>query len=176
VLKGSGPPDVIEVSVELTARMLIVGGVAADRPDADRQVQRAIASGAGLERFRRMLEHQGADPRLVDDYSRLPSAPLRHLVTATRAGYVGKVDAEMVGRASVALGAGRNRMDDPVDPAVGVLLLAKPGDAIAKGDPVFEIHYRGPATLEAALPLATRAVAIADERPAARPLLVAEVH
>jgi pyrimidine-nucleoside phosphorylase len=176
VLKGSGPPDVIEVSVELTARMLIVGGVAADRPDADRQVQRAIASGAGLERFRRMVEHQGADPRLVDDYSRLPSAPLRHLVTATRAGYVSGIDAEMVGRASVALGAGRNRMDDPVDPAVGVLLLAKPGDAIAKGDPVFEIHYRGPATLEAALPLATRAVAIADERPAARPLLVAEVR
>jgi pyrimidine-nucleoside phosphorylase len=176
VLKGSGPPDLIEVSVELTARMLVVGGVAADRPDADRQVQRAIDSGAGLERFRRMVEHQGADPRLVDDYSRLPSAPLRHLVTATRAGYVSGVDAEMVGRASVALGAGRNRMDDPVDPAVGVLLLAKPGDAIAKGDPVFEIHYRGPATLEAALPLATRAVAIADERPAARPLLIAEVH
>jgi pyrimidine-nucleoside phosphorylase len=176
VLKGSGPPDVIEVSVELTARMLIVGGVAADRPDADRQVQRAIASGAGLERFRRMVEHQGADPRLVDDYSRLPSAPLRHLVTAPRAGYVSGVDAELVGRASVALGAGRHRMDDPVDPAVGVLVLAKPGDAIAKGDPVFEIHYRGPATLEAALFLATRAVAIADERPAARPLLVAEVH
>jgi pyrimidine-nucleoside phosphorylase len=176
VLKGGGPPDVIEVSVELTARMLVLGGVAANRADAGRQVRRAIATGAGLERFRRMVEHQGADPRLVDDYSRLPSAPERHLVTATHAGYVNGVDAELIGRASVALGAGRDRMEDPVDPAVGVMVLAKPGDEVAKGDPLFEFHYRHRATLEAALLLAVRAIDIADGRPPTRPLLVAEVH
>ena len=63
------------MSVELTARMLVLGGVASDRAAAAQQVRNAIASGAGLERFRRIIERQGGDPRVVDDYARLPSAP-----------------------------------------------------------------------------------------------------
>src|SRR5262252_358484 len=72
VLKGGGPADLVEVSIELTARMLVVGRVASDRADAERRARTAIASGAGLERFRQIIETQGGDPRVVDDYSRLP--------------------------------------------------------------------------------------------------------
>jgi pyrimidine-nucleoside phosphorylase len=176
VLKGRGPNDLIEVSVELTARMLVLGQVARDRPDADRQARLAVESGAGLERFRQIIEMQGGDPRIVDDYARLPRAEARHVVVADRAGYVNRVDAELVGRASVALGAGRDRVEDPVDPAVGIVVRAKPGDEVRAGDPILEMHFRTRPKLEAALALAARAVTIRDTRPVAGRLIVAEVH
>jgi thymidine phosphorylase len=84
VLKGGGPADLIEVSIELTARMLVLGNVARDRADGDRQARAAIASGAGLERFRRIVEMQGGDPRALDDYTRFPQADARHVVAAER--------------------------------------------------------------------------------------------
>ncbi len=176
VLKGRGPADLIEVSVELTARMLVVGRVAADRQDADRRVSAAIASGAGLERFRQIIENQGGDPRVVEDYSRLPSAPSRHLVSAPRAGVLSELDAELVGRASVALGAGRDRVEDSVDPAVGIMVLVAPGERVKSGDPVLELHYRDRVRLDAALPLATRAIVVGDTPPVSRPLILAEVR
>ena len=172
---GRGSDDLLEVSVELTARMLIAGHVAHDRADAERRVHDAIASGAGLERLRRIIEHQGGDPRVVDDYSRLPSAPEHHLVTATRSGYVTALDAELVGRASVALGAGRDRVEDSVDHGVGIMVRAKPGDRVSEGDPVLELRYRDARKRDHALPLAGRAIAIGDQRPAPRAVVVGEV-
>jgi thymidine phosphorylase len=176
VLKGQGPADLIDVSVELTARMLLLGGVAADRADAERRTRAAIASGEGLERFRRTIELQGGDPRVVDDYSRLPAAPVRHVVKATRTGALAQLDAELIGRASVALGAGRDRVADAVDPAVGIVILAKPGAGLAAGDPILELHARDTSRLEGALALADRAIVIADSAPALRSVLVGEVH
>jgi pyrimidine-nucleoside phosphorylase len=176
VLKGGGPADLVEVTVELTARLLMVGGVAADRPDAERRVRAAIASGAGLERFRQIIENQGGDPRVVDDYGRLPSAPFRHVVTAQRAGLIAGLDAESVGRASVRLGAGRDQVKDAVDPAVGIMVLAGPGDRVAAGDPVLELHYRDRVRLDAALALATGAITIGEAAPPPRSLILAEVR
>jgi thymidine phosphorylase len=176
VLKGGGPADLVDVSVELTARMLIVGGVASDRADAERRVRSAIGSGEGLERFRQIIENQGGDPRVVDDYARLPSVPSRHLVTSPRAGVIAGLDAERVGRASVALGAGRDQVKDAVDPAVGIMVLAAPGDRVAAGDAVLELHYRDRQRLDAALPLAAAAVTIGDVPPVPRPLILAEVR
>jgi pyrimidine-nucleoside phosphorylase len=175
VLKGRGPADLIDVSVELAARMLVLGGVARDRMAADRQVRGAIASGAGLERFRQIVETQGGDPHVIDDYDRLPHVADRHIVAAGRAGYVTALDAERIGRASVALGAGRDRVEDPIDPAVGIMVIARPGDAVRAGDPVLEIHYRDTARLETAIRLAGQAIAIGDERPAPGRLIVGEV-
>ena len=176
VLKGSGPADLIDVSVELTARMLVLGRVAADRSDAERRVRGAIRSGAGLERFRQIIEGQGGDPRVVDDCTRLPMAPNRHRLAAERDGYLTRLDAELVGRASVSLGAGRDRVEDPVDPAVGVVLSAKPGDAVRAGDPLLEVHYRDRARLDTALTLIARAIHIGDSQPASTPLILGEVH
>jgi len=168
--------DLVDVSVELAARMLVLGKVAADRENAERQVRGAIASGAGLDRFRRIIEAQGGDPKVVDDYTRLPQAPHHHIVSAPRRGYVAGIDAELIGRASVALGAGRDRVEDPVDPAVGILLAAKPGDAVRAGDPVLEMHYRDRGRLDRALQLAGRAITIDDHAPPRRPLIVGEVR
>jgi pyrimidine-nucleoside phosphorylase len=176
VLKGGGPSDLIDVSIELTARMLVLGRVADDLADADKQARDAIASGAGLERFRQIVEGQGGDPRVVDDYSRLPHVAERHVVTAARGGYLTRLDAELVGRASVALGAGRDRVEDAVDFAAGIMIKAKPGDEVRTGDAVLELHYRDRARLDTALALAMRAVTIGDERPPAVRLIVGEVR
>jgi len=176
VLKGGGPQDLIDVSVELTARMLVLGRVAENLPAATQQVQRAIASGAGLERFRQIIEMQGGDPKVVDDYQRMPSVADRHTVAASRGGFVTAVNAELVGRASVALGAGRDRVEDPVDPAVGIMVAAKPGDAVRAGAPVLELHYRDRNRLEAAIRLTSHAITIGDEPPAPGRLIVGEVR
>jgi pyrimidine-nucleoside phosphorylase len=176
VLKGGGPSDLVDVSIELAARMLVAGRAAPDHFEAERRARDAIRSGAGLERFRRIVEHQGGDPRVVDLGMGLPTAPQRHLVTAARTGYVTKVDAALVGRASLALGAGRDRVEDHIDPAVGVVVKAKPGEHVHAGDPLLELHYRDPVRLEGARVLAEQAVAVGDERPAARPLILREVR
>ena len=176
ILKGQGSPDLVDVSVELTARMLILGKVAADRESAERLVRDAIASGAGLDRFRRIVETQGGDPRIVDDYHRLPSAPDRHLVRTNAAGYLTNLDAELIGRACVILGAGRDRVEDPIDHSVGIMLMAKPGDQLSKGDAILELHYHDAAKRDRALELANRSFTIGAERPAPRTVIVGEVH
>jgi pyrimidine-nucleoside phosphorylase len=175
VLKGRGPADLVEVSVDLTARMLVLGGVAPDLDEGRRRTHGAIASGRGLDRFRRIVERQGGDPRIVDDDARLPSAPGRLMVAANRPGFLAALDAELVGRAAVSLGAGRDRVDDAVDPAVGIRLVARPGDELRAGDPVLELHHRDRG-LDQARALAARAIRIGDQRPAATSLIVDEVR
>jgi len=176
VLKGRGAKDLVDCSIELTIRMLLLGKVASDRTDARKKVRAAIDSGEALERFRRIVEGQGGDARVVDDYSRLPTAPFRHTVSAKSGGYLCRLDAELIGRASVMLGAGRDRVDDAVDPAVGILLTAKPGALLSAGDSILEIDYREQAKLDAALVLARRAITIGDEPPTLRAIIVGEVH
>ncbi len=176
VLKGGGPSDLTDLSVELAARLLVLGRVADDRAGGEAAVRDAIASGAGLDRFRRIIEAQGGDPRVVDDYSRFPAAPERHVVAAPRTGFLTKLDAALVGRASVELGVGRDRVDDAIDPGVGIMMLAKPGDEVRAGDPVLELRYRHRPRLETAVALVAQAIEIGDQPLAAQPLLLGEVH
>jgi pyrimidine-nucleoside phosphorylase len=176
VLKGGGPKDLVDVSVELTARMLVLGKAANDLADARHKVRAAIGSGAGLERLQQIIESQGGDPRVLDDYSRLPHVESREMVTAARDGFLTRVDAELVGKASVVLGAGRDRVEDAVDFAVGLLVLAKPGAAVRAGDPVFEVHYRDRDRLERARPLLNQAMEFGTAPPAPARLILDEVH
>jgi pyrimidine-nucleoside phosphorylase len=175
VLKGRGPAALVDLSVELSARMLLLAGLAADRVDAERRVRHAIASGDALARFQSIVESQGGDPRVVDDYGRLPTATGQHQVAAGRAGYITGLDAELIGRASVALGAGRDRVDDAVDPGVGITVVAGIGHRVASGDAVLTLHHRTEARLAAALPLARSAVHVGDEPPRPRPPILASI-
>jgi pyrimidine-nucleoside phosphorylase len=170
-LKGRGPGDLEELSVLLAARMLIVAGVAATEGDASARIRQAISSGAGVAKLARIIENQGGDPRVVDDYSRLPSAPDRLLVEAPAAGYVASLAAEPIGRAAVALGAGRNRLEDDVDHGVGIMVLAPPGTEVGAGEPVLEVSHRGGRGLEAALALLRPAIRVEDRAPAVAPLV-----
>jgi pyrimidine-nucleoside phosphorylase len=170
-LKGRGPADLEELSVLLAARMLVVAGVAASEAEASTRIRQAIASGAGVAKLAQIIEHQGGDPRVVEDYGRLPSAPDRAIVRAPADGYVAALDAEPIGRAAVALGAGRNRLEDEVDHGVGIMVLAPPGTAVRAGEAVLEISHRGGRGLDAALALLGPALRIEDRAPAAMPLV-----
>jgi len=171
-LKGRGPQDLEWVSVRLAARMLVLGGVAQTTDEGERRVREAIKSGAGVEKFRQVIEWQGGDPRVVDDYTLLPSAPRHHVVTAKRSGYLDLLDAELVGRATIVLGAGRERVEDAIDPAVGAVLQAAPGDALRAGDPILTLHYRDESTLPRALSLLDSAIVISDQPPPTLSLLL----
>ena len=108
--------------------------------------------GARSERFRAMVEAQGGDPRVADDpWAVLPRAPVVRALLADRGGVVRSMDAEAIGLASGALGAGRLHKGDPIDPAVGIVLRAKIGDRIEAGEPIGEVHARDDdAAIEAA--------------------------
>jgi pyrimidine-nucleoside phosphorylase len=176
VLKGAGPKDLTEVVIRLASRMILLAGVETDAAAARQRAQTAIDSGTARERFARMIERQGGDPRIVDDYSRLPTAPGRETVAAERAGFVTRMRAEPLGRASNVLGAGRTRVGDPVDHAVGLVVLAKPGDRVERGDALIEIHHRDGVGLEAARALCGAALAIGDAPPPRREKVLAEVR
>ena len=175
-LKGRGPTDLESLSVWLAARMVLAAGLAASPAEAEANVRPALTSGAGVEKWREIVAQQGGDPRTVDDYRLLASVDTRHVVTAPRAGYLSVLDAELVGRATVALGAGRATVDDVVDPAVGAMILAHPGDELRAGDPIVELHYRRERDLAPALELVGRAIEIADEPPVLLPLVVEQVR
>jgi pyrimidine-nucleoside phosphorylase len=171
-LKGRGPEGVRDLSVLLAARLLLVAGVADDLAAADTRVRAALASGAGLEKLREIVANQGGDPRVLDDYSRLPSAPDRLEVPAPADGFVTALFAEPVGRAAVALGAGRTRLDDRIDHGVGIEVIAPVGAEVRAGEPVMVLHHRGGSGVAQALPLVREAITIGDVRSPAVPLVV----
>ena len=175
-LKGRGPADLEGLSVLLASRMLIAAGVQPDDASAEAAVRKALGSGAGLEKLRRIIEFQGGDPAIIDDYGRLPSAPDRQRVPAPRSGYVTALHAERIGRAAVALGAGRGKLDDVIDPGVGVEVLVPPGGRVTEGEPVLMVHHRGGRGLEHAAPLLAAAVQIGAAAPSLRPLVVDQIR
>jgi pyrimidine-nucleoside phosphorylase len=175
-LKGRGPRDLLEVSRELCARMLRIANLVSEPAEAQRRIQSAIDSGAALEKFRVIIERQGGDPRVIDDYGRMPSAPERHVVRSAAAGYVSGLDACLIGRASVSLGSGRDRVEDPIDPGVAIVLKAPLGAAVRAGDAVLELHYRERGRLEEALRLLQMAVQVSDHPPPERTLILGDVR
>ncbi|MDY3559603.1 thymidine phosphorylase [Gemmata sp. JC673] len=174
-LKGNGPPDLTDLSVALAARMVRLAGLAPDDGSAEKQVRSALSSGTGLEVLRRCIEQQGGDPGVIDDYARLPSTGAITAVTADRAGYVVSMNAEKVGVAVRLLGGGRDRAEDAIDPAVGVIVRAKPGEHVGTKHVVFEVHHRGGPRLGAALDLLKESFAIGDAPPWSEPLILEQV-
>ncbi|HTM25523.1 MAG TPA: thymidine phosphorylase [Vicinamibacterales bacterium] len=175
-LKGRGPADLESLSIEFAARMLVLSGGERDLARATDRVRAALSSGAGVEKLREIIENQGGDPRVIDDYSRLPAAPDRDRVAAIRDGVVVAMRAEMVGRAAVGLGAGRDRLDAAIDPAVGFTILAPVGTRVAKGDPIVEIHHRNGHGLADARTLLESAIQIGDAPAPARPLVLDRIQ
>jgi pyrimidine-nucleoside phosphorylase len=174
-LKGQGPTDLTELSVQLAARMVWLAGQAGDPADADRRVREALASGAGLERFRRMVEEQGGDPAVVDDPARLAVADGRDVVRAPRSGYLTGLDALLVGRAAAALGAGRATAEDRVDHGVGIRVLVSRGALVRAGEAVLELVHRDGNGVREAAEIAAQAIELGGAPPEPLPLVVGEV-
>jgi thymidine phosphorylase len=129
-----------------------------------------LAGGGALERWEAMVRAQGGDPS-----AGLPQAAHRDEVKATAKGYLRTLDARAVGVAAWRLGAGRARKEDPVNPAAGVVCLAKPGDAVEVGQSILELHTDDPRRFDAAHAVLAGAIDIGPQPRAARPLIIERV-
>jgi pyrimidine-nucleoside phosphorylase len=141
VLRGEGPEDLRQLSIELAGWMLYLGGVTDSVEEGKKRSEQLIASGKALETFRRMVELQGGDARSIDDPKKLPQARYTMTLSSPRAGYLTSLQCEQVGTACVILGGGRERKEDSVDPAVGIVLHKKVGDTVSVGEKLATIHY-----------------------------------
>jgi pyrimidine-nucleoside phosphorylase len=173
-LRGERPGRFLDLCLTLTGHLAALAGTAADPDAGRREAQRALESGDGLEKFREFVAAQGGDPRVADDLSILPQAPVETEVPAPRDGWLAAVDAEAVGRVAAALGAGRQRKDVDIDPAVAVELSAKLGDRVAAGQPIARILARDEPAARAAADGLLAALRWSDH-PTPAPPLVHEV-
>jgi pyrimidine-nucleoside phosphorylase len=174
VLKGGGPPDLVEIVLTLGSEMLRLGGIEGDDASARSRLRGTIDSGAAFEKMMAIVEAQGGDAGVLEDPSRLALAKGEHVIEADRGGVVTRCDARDIGVAAMRLGAGRAKKEDDVDPGAGITVETKVGDEVAAGDPLLRLHWNEERRLTQALALAGTAVVVGDG-PAAAPELVMEV-
>ena len=172
VLKGKGPADLRELCLELSGWMLYLGGVSKSVADGKTQSEKLIANGQALEKFRKMIELQGGDARVIDDFNKLPRAKHTVEVSGANSGHVASIQCEQVGTACVILGGGREKKEDSVDPSVGIVLHKKVGDAVAAGESLATIHFNDEARAARAQRMIKESFQIATAVPAAKRPLV----
>jgi pyrimidine-nucleoside phosphorylase len=170
-LRGEGPPDLMRVTYALGAEMLQVAGVAPSREAAWREMEVAISSGRAAEKMREIIDAQGGNGSVMDDPAVLPQASACELYDAPRRGFVARVEPRAVGRGIVALGGGRQRVEDTVDPSVGFVITAKPGDWVEQGEPLATVFARDAAGIDAGRAALREAITIADEAEPPLPLV-----
>ncbi len=175
ILAGKGPQDLAGLCLELAGWMLYLGERVPSVEDGKSLAARTVASGAALAKFGQIVTLQGGDASVLRFPDRLPQAAHTVEIASPAAGYVGSMMCEQVGTACVVLGGGREKKEDAVDPAVGIMVRKKLGDAIAQGEPLCTVHYNSDARLDEARRLLLSAYSIAPQPPSALPNLVHRV-
>jgi len=160
-LHGSGPADFAGLCVELAARLLNLAGTAS-LDECRRQAERTILSGAALAKFGEIVRVQGGDLRVLEDTSLLPKASITHAVKSDAAGAVSAIDAAQIGVAASILGAGREKKEDVINPAVGIVVEKKIGDRVEFGEPLATIHADDPARISQAESMIRKAYTLSD--------------
>jgi pyrimidine-nucleoside phosphorylase len=164
-LQGQGPADLMEVTYALGVEMLLVGGVARDAADARRQLERTLTSGKAAEVFEAMIEAQGGNPAIVEDPSILPQANEVEVFRAPAAGTVARVEPRRIGFGVIELGGGRARVGDEVDPSVGFVITARPGDTVQAGEPIASVFARDKAGIRQGLAVLAEAITFGPPAP-----------
>ncbi len=162
-LHGGGPSDLRELVVALTGEMLVLGGLASDVVEARERCRETLASGAAFERFRRLVAAQGGDVSVIETPGHLPQAPSRVDVRAEAEGVVQEVSPRPLGQAVVEMGGGRRALGDVIDHRVGFVVHVSPGDPVASGDVIGEVHAADEASAEAAVRAFVAAVSIGPD-------------
>jgi pyrimidine-nucleoside phosphorylase len=175
VLRGEGPKDLRDLCLELAAWMFLLGERVATIDDGKKLSEKLIHSGEALDRFRRMVELQDGDARVLDDLQRLPKTQQTLEVISGRGGYVTSIQCERAGTACVILGGGRERKEDSVDPAVGFVLHKKVGDQVSPGETLATVHYNSEALGARAKTMLLESFAIAESPPSQKRPLVHRV-
>jgi pyrimidine-nucleoside phosphorylase/thymidine phosphorylase len=171
-LKGRGPADLESLSIELAAWMVQLAGASPTLEAARARVRQALASGEGLERFRRVVELQRGDPRVCDDLSLLPQARETLVVRSERDGRVSRLAARAIGHAGMLLGAGRETVASAIDPSVGFVFHTKVGDPVAIGEPIVTVHLGPESRRDEALARLREAIVVSAEAPPKTPLIL----
>jgi pyrimidine-nucleoside phosphorylase len=174
-LKGMGPADLVTLCRELSAEMLVLGRAVPDLENGRELYDELIGSGRALEKLREIIKEQGGDARVCDDYGLLPMAARKTVVRAARAGYVAEIDTEAIGRASMDLGAGRTKLEDAIDPAVGITVSAKLGDEIGAGMPLAVLYYNDASKADQASRIVQQAYTFVDHPVPAPDLVKARI-
>ena len=172
ILQGEGPPDLRELCLDLAGWMFQLGGVASSLHQGRQTAQQMIDSGRGLAKFREMVQLQGGDLSAIDDPNKLPRAKHTNEVHSPENGYVSAIACEAIGTACVILGGGREKKEDSVDPAVGIVLHKKVGDPVSAREPLATIHYNSESRAGRAKQLIQESYLISGAPPAkGRPLV-----
>ena len=174
-LRGSGPDDLMEVTYALGAEMLMLAGVAASAADAWKMMRGSIESGKALEKFGEIIDAQGGDANIIDDYDVLPSAPLKADYVAGKDAVVQEVAPRTVGHGVIALRGGRRTMDDKIDPSVGFVITAKPGDTVTRGQSLATIHALDEKGIREGKRALDDAIRFRDEAAASLPLISVKI-
>lgn len=175
ILSGRVTGDLLEVSLRLGARMLVSAGLAPCVAAAREKLQKALDQGYGLEKLGELFERQGGDRRVTDDTRLLPQAKTFKTITAKRAGYLSVIHTGDIGNAARALGAGRIKKEDVIDPAVGIVMKARLGDCLNAGDPICELRLGPKSRARAAEALLDGAFEFSETPVAKAPLIYEEM-
>jgi pyrimidine-nucleoside phosphorylase/thymidine phosphorylase len=170
-LRNQGPPDLTELCVELSARMLMLADSAKTYEQAREQCQALLENGQALEKFKQMVAHQGGDVTVIDAFEKLPTSSAEYSVTSPRGGFVSRIQAEDIGTAAMLLGAGREKVDSKIDYGVGIVLERKVGERVESGDTLCTLYYNSDEHLEEATQMVEDSFRIAAAAPEAKPLI-----
>ena len=171
-LKGSGPDDLMRETIELSALMLTLSGRCKSRVQAVKMLNEKIVSGEALEKFREMVRLHGGKTAFIENHSLLPKAKYSKDLFSHKSGYVSEVDANLVGRACLVLGAGRSKTTDTIDHASGITDIVKIGDRIGKGTRLLTLFSNDRKKLNEACKLASCAVKTSNHSPSVPRLIV----
>ena len=171
MLAGGGPEDLRELCLDLSAWMLTLGGKCKKVSQGREIAAEMISNGRARDKFREIIRLQGGDAGVVDDPGRLPKAKQMAKAFTMKAGYITAIRCEHVGIASMLLGGGREKKEDSVDPAVGVVLEKKVGDEVKAGSALCTIHFNSEERKGEALAMLGMSFVIGPKKPAARPLV-----
>jgi len=163
-LKGKGPKDLTELCLTIGSHMLVLGEAETSVKSAREKLEEVICSGKALKKFAQFVEAQGGSPEVIDNYDILPRAKIVSDYIASGDGYISSIDAEVVGKAALELGAGRATKDDKIDSSVGIVLKHKVGDHVEAGDVLVEIHANDMVLLDRADTIIDNAISISKEK------------
>ncbi len=171
-LQNSGPADLAEICIELAARMIYLGKKAPSLDEARLIAERKLVDGSGYRKLKEVIEAQGGNPQVLDRFDLLPNATGVREIASPRPGFISAIDAEYIGRASGMIGAGRDRKEDSIDPAVGVILEVKVGQKVEAGSVLCRLYHTGEERLDEAAEMVEDAFRISATAPERRPLIL----
>jgi pyrimidine-nucleoside phosphorylase len=171
-LQNAGPADLTKLCLELAARMIFLGKKAATLEEARLMAESHLVDGSAYKKFKQAVAAQGGNPQALDNFVLLPNATGAREIASPRAGYVSSIDAEDIGVASNMIGAGRDKKEDAIDPAVGIILEVKAGEKVEAGSILCRLYYTKEDRVEEAAEMVEDAFRISAQRPDERELIL----